>query len=136
MKWWTFGLCKGKLNVQAREQPAGDSLQPAGLDVAETCTTLQQAGEFGLLLGTEALARSFLGWRPPSAPQASAWGLMSRCSTCRLVRFVDLVTGLCSFELALCCAVTQLPVSAMQPGSWPGHAGHWLTSGCSMMEHC
>ena len=59
------------MRLQVREQPPVPSSADAaaGLETQETCAALQQAGEHGLLLATEGLARLYLGWRPPSAAQ-------------------------------------------------------------------
>ena len=67
--------------LQAPEQePVSSHPQPSALETQDTCAALQQAGEYGLLLATEGLARLFLGWRPPSASQVLALWLVFCCS--------------------------------------------------------
>jgi hypothetical protein len=60
--------------VQAARE---DGLEPPQLlreadwvESAEMCRDLQESGEYGMLISTEHMARTFIGWRPPTAHQA------------------------------------------------------------------
>ncbi|KAK9916721.1 hypothetical protein WJX75_006244 [Coccomyxa subellipsoidea] len=57
-----------------------DGLEPPQLlreadwvESAEMCRDLQESGEYGMLISTEHMARTFIGWRPPTAHQVGQW---------------------------------------------------------------
>ena len=67
--------------VQEGSEPPAVETEQDWVESEATCQQLQEAGQYGMLIATEHMARLYLGWRPPTAVQVTVMhGAHSFCS--------------------------------------------------------